>query len=75
MTIKTEQYGKWSVSIISEEDMEEADKLIKQERLEYYDTPQKRLDYLAQLIYEVHYEECDKTGALPRLDRTAINII
>lgn len=73
--IQAEKYGKWSVAIIAEEDMDEADKLVRQERLAYYDSPQKRLDYLAQIIYEVHYDECDKSGALPRLDRTAITII
>lgn len=71
--IQQEQYGKWSVAIISEEDMIEADELVRQERLTYYDTPQKRLDYLAQLIYEVHYDQCEN-GVLPRLDRTAIVI-
>jgi hypothetical protein len=73
--IQVEKYGKWSVAIIAEEDMNEADELIKQERLDYYNTPQKKLDYLAQIIYEVHYDECDESGALPRLDRTAITII
>lgn len=38
----------------------------------YYKTTEDRIDYLLQLIYEAHYEEC-KNGVFPRLDRNVIN--
>lgn len=65
----------WNIQIIStKEELEEADCLLHLERLAYYDTAQKKLDYFMEMVYQIHYEKYE-AGFIPRLDRTIINII
>lgn len=62
----------WNLIAANKEDMEALDIEILKERQAYYDTPEKRLNLLAQLQQEVYYAQHGTTN-IPRLDRTIIN--